>query len=148
MSCVEENNEVTISFTGKIDNGDIFMNVSEDNPITISLGKNELPPTVESAVIGMKKGETKKIRVTPEEGYGHRTKDLLHEIPANVFGEKIVPKPGMIVSQKMEKDGQTHSVPATIIEIKDDLVVIDYNHPLAGHHLTYNMTVIDFHKQE
>jgi FKBP-type peptidyl-prolyl cis-trans isomerase 2 len=91
----------------------------------------------------MKKGDTKKIRIAPEEGYGARLKDLLHEIPKSVFGDKVVPKPGLIVSQRVEKDGAEHKVPATIIEVKADTIVIDYNHPLAGHHLTYELTLID-----
>lgn len=147
MSSVATNDEVIISFTGKLETGDVFMIVPPDEPITIALGQSELPPTVENAVVGMKKGETKKIRVSPEEGYGRRTKDLLHEVSQKVFGDKVTPKAGMIVSQKIEKDGKQHDIPATIIELKGDKVVIDYNHPLAGHNLTYELTVIDFQKK-
>ncbi len=147
MSSISKNDQVTISFTGKLDNGDVFMVVTPEEPISITLGQSELPPTVENAVVGMKKGDTKKIRVTPDEGFGHRTKDLLHEVPTASFGSKVTPKPGMIVSQKIEKDGQQLDVPATIIELKDEKVVIDYNHPLAGHHLNYELTILDFQKQ-
>ncbi len=147
MSSIAKNDEVKISFTGKLDSGEVFMVVPPESPITITLGNSELPPTVENAVIGMKKGESKEIRVSPDEGYGHRTKDLLHEVPKKVFGDKIAPKPGMIVSQKIEKDGKQHEVPATVIELKDENVIIDYNHPLAGHHLTYSLTVLDVHKK-
>ena len=148
MSIIAKYDEVKISFAGKLDSGEVFMDVPPENPITITLGNSELPPTVENAVIGMKKGESKEIRVSPDEGYGHRTKDLLHEVPKKVFGDKIAPKPGMIVSQKIEKDGKQHEVPATVIEVKDQHVVIDYNHPLAGHHLTYSLTVLDVHKKK
>ena len=147
MSIIAKNDEVKISFTGKLDSGEVFMDVPPENPITITLGNSELPPTVENAVIGMKKGDSKEIRVSPDEGYGHRTKDLLHEVPKKVFGDKIAPKPGMIISQKIEKDGKQHEVPATVIELKGEHVVIDYNHPLAGHHLTYSLTVLDVHKK-
>jgi FKBP-type peptidyl-prolyl cis-trans isomerase 2 len=136
-------NEIKISFTGRLDTGDIFMVVPPDEPMVIVLGQSELPPTVEKTVADMKKGETRKVRIAPEEGYGHRMKDLLHELPKAVFGDDAPLKPGMIVSQKIEKDGSLHQVPATIIELKNDMVVIDYNHPLAGHHLTYEITVID-----
>jgi FKBP-type peptidyl-prolyl cis-trans isomerase 2 len=49
----------------------------------------------------------------------------------------------MVLSQKVEKDGVEERVPVTIIEIREDVVVLDYNHPLAGHHLTYELTVVD-----
>lgn len=146
MSSIAKNDEVKISFTGKLDSGEVFVTVPEENPITITIGQSKLPPSVENAIIGLKIGQTKKVRVTPDEGYGHRTKDLLHEVSKTVFGDKISPKPGMIVSQKIEKDGKQHEVPATVIELKGEQVVIDYNHPLAGHHLTYELTVLDIQK--
>ncbi len=141
---MSSNNRVKVAFTGRLDNDEVFMVVPPENPMVIKLGKSELPPTVENAVAVMKKGETRTIRISPEEGYGGRLKELLHEVPRTVFGDKVIPKPGMIVSQRVEKDGAEHIVPATIIELKGDTIVIDYNHPLAGHHLTYELTVIDF----
>lgn len=142
MSTVKEHDRVSIAFVGKLDNGTVFIEYPAGNPMKIKLGEDDLPPTVEMAIVGMEKGESKKIRVSPDEGYGPRMKDLLHEVPVKTFGDRIVPKPGMILSQKVEKDGVEQRVPVTIIEIKDDLVVLDYNHPLAGHHLTYEVTVV------
>ena len=143
MSSEKTIKEVTLSFTGKIDNGDIFIEVTPDNPLTIILGNSELPPSVETIVSEMEKGEQKRIRVSPEEGYGHRTKDLLHEIPKSVFGDKVDPRPGMIISQTIEREGIQHKVPVTVMELKEKTVVIDYNHPLAGHNLTYDIKVLD-----
>ena len=143
MDIVKDNDSILITFTGKLDNGALFIEVPTAQPMKIKLGDSELPPTVEMAVIGMQKGERKKIRVSPDEGYGPRLKDLLHEIPRDTFGDRIDPKPGMILSQKVEKDGVEQKIPVTVIEVKEDVVVLDYNHPLAGHHLTYEVTVID-----
>jgi len=143
MSIVKENDNIVITFTGKLDNGIVFFEVPSSEPMKVKLGDSELPPTVEMAVVGMEKGESKKIRVSPDEGYGPRMKDLLHEVPRQTFGDRIDPKPGMVLSQKVEKDGVEKKVPVTVIEVKEDMVVLDYNHPLAGHHLTYELTVID-----
>lgn len=143
MSIVKDQDTITITFTGKLDNGAVFIEVPSARPMKIKVGDSELPPSVEMAVVGMKKGESKKIRVAPDEGYGPRLKDLLHEVPRTTFADRIDPKPGMVLSQKVEKDGVEERVPVTIIEIRDDVVVLDYNHPLAGHHLTYELTVVD-----
>jgi FKBP-type peptidyl-prolyl cis-trans isomerase 2 len=142
MNIVKENDSVTITFTGKLDNGAVFIEIPVTQPMKITLGDSELPPTVEMAVIGMQKGESKKVRVSPDEGYGPRLKDLLHEVPRTTFGDRIEPKPGMVLSQKVEKDGVEQKIPVTIIEVKEDVVVLDYNHPLAGHHLTYDVTIV------
>ena len=146
MHLIEDKDKITISFTGKLDNGTVFIEVTPQNPMVVRLGESELPPSVEMAMIGMEKGENKKIRVSFDEGYGPRLKDLLHEISLETFGDRIDPKPGMVLSQTIVKDGVEQKVPVTVIEIKDRQVVLDYNHPLAGHHLTYDLTVIDIEK--
>ena len=69
-------------------------------------------------------------------------KELLHTLNRQSLSDKIKPEPGMILSQTMTKDGEEHTIPATILEVNDDTVLVDYNHPLAGHHLTYDLTVI------
>lgn len=143
MDSVKENDRIAITFTGKLDNGAVFIEVLPAKPMTVNLGESELPPTVEMAIVGMRKGERKKIRVSPDEGYGPRLKNLVHEIPKKNFSGLIEPKPGMVLSQKVERDGVEQKVPFTVMEVKDDLVVVDYNHPLAGHHLTYDLTVVD-----
>ncbi|MBE0584958.1 MAG: peptidylprolyl isomerase [Desulfofustis sp.] len=143
---VENNDQVTITFTGKLDNGAVFIQVPADKPMTIRIGDSELPPTVEFTLIGMKPGETRTVRVAPDEGYGPRMKNLLHEVPANTFRDRFEPKPGMLISQKVERAGEQHLVPATIIEVDENKVVIDYNHPLAGHHLTYELNVVTIEK--
>ena len=79
MSSETKQHRVTLAFTGKIDNGDLFIEITKEAPWTIQLGSGELPPTVEEAVAQMQVGEQKQIRVSPDEGYGQRTKDLLHE---------------------------------------------------------------------
>jgi FKBP-type peptidyl-prolyl cis-trans isomerase 2 len=148
MCTIAERDIIAIAFTGKLDNGEIFIEVPPKKPMTLKLGESELPPTVELGVIGLKKGEKKKIRVSPDEGYGPRLKDLLHEVDKEHFTNRLEPKPGMLLSQKVERDGIEQQVPVTVIEVRDDKVVLDYNHPLAGHHLTYDLEIIDIIKPD
>ncbi|MCB2214681.1 FKBP-type peptidyl-prolyl cis-trans isomerase [Desulfofustis glycolicus] len=143
---VENQDRITLTFIGKLDNGAVFMRVPADKPMSLRIGDAELPPSVEQTLTGMKIGETRTVRVDPDEGYGPRMKNLLHEVPRNTIGHRFEPKAGMLISQKVERDGKQHSVPATIIEVHDETVVLDYNHPLAGHHLTYELTVVAIEK--
>jgi len=146
MSTIEKNDIVTIAFTGKLDNGAEFMTVTSDKPMNVNIGASEMPPTVESALLGLTVGQTIKIRVSPDEGYGPRQKNLLQTIDSPEFIVKIQPKLGMILSLKVERDGQEHQVPATVVEINENSVVVDYNHPLAGHNLNYEITVLGIQK--
>jgi FKBP-type peptidyl-prolyl cis-trans isomerase 2 len=146
MKRVEDNDTVTLAYTGTLDNGEVFATITEQQPFILALGKNQAPPTLERALLGMSVGDTKDIRLSPEEGYGPRRKELVHTLDRKSISNKITPKRGMILSLTIEKEGKEHQVPATIIEVNDDSVVVDYNHPLAGHHLTYVLTVIDIGK--
>lgn len=112
----------------------------------ITIGNSELPPSVEIEIGGLKVGDRKKVRVPPEEGYGPRIKDLVHEIPRTSFGDHITPTPGMVLSQKIEKEGEQHDIPATVVEVNEDNVTIDYNHPAAGHHLNYDISILQINK--
>jgi len=138
-----QNSLVTIAFTGKLDNGEIFMTVDEQKPLNIRLGNSDLPPTVEQELLRMKVGERRKIRVPPEEGYGPRQKDLLQTLDSQTMIDKLQPKPGMILALKIDKDGVEQKVPATVISVEGSKVTVDYNHPLAGHHLTYDLILLD-----
>ncbi len=142
MASISENSVVTISFTGKLDNGEIFTEKETTEPFKVQLGNHDLPPTVENEIRTMNIGDTVKVRVPPEEGYGPRQKILLQEIKNKELIERLNPKPGMIITLNAEKDGKQTPVPATVMEVNDDVVTVDYNHPLAGHHLTYEVTLL------
>ena len=143
MTELKDDTVVTISYVGKLVTGDVFKEMDADAPHKATLGASELPPTLETKIRTMSKGETATVQVPPEEGYGPRQKDLLQEIENKEFIERVQPKPGMIISLKADKDGEEVQVPATVIEINGDVVTVDYNHPLAGHDLIYEVTLID-----
>ncbi|MBU0943478.1 MAG: FKBP-type peptidyl-prolyl cis-trans isomerase [Proteobacteria bacterium] len=146
MKQVEKQDTVSVSLTGTLDNGTVFETATEADPRIIKVGEEDTPKAIQRTVLGMQIGEMRRVRLEPIEGFGIRRKDLLHTIPKKQFADKIEPKVGMLLSMKVERGGVTHQVPATIVEIKDDSISIDYNHPLAGHPLNYELTVIDITK--
>jgi FKBP-type peptidyl-prolyl cis-trans isomerase 2 len=146
MKTAQKNDRVTISYTGKLENGTTFQSTTESEPLVITIGNLDAPPTLEQAIIGMSAGDRKLVKLEPDEGYGPRRKDLLQTLDRNVMSAGINPQVGMILSLKVEKDGQEHPVPATVVEVNKDTIVVDYNHPLAGHNLTYDITVISIEK--
>lgn len=142
MTHPQQNDLVTITFTGKLDNGEIFIEVDKQEPLQTKIGDSNLPPSVESALTQMSVGETRKIRLSPEEGFGPRQKELLQTIDSQQMIDTLQPKRGMVLSLKIDKDGVEQKVPATVISVEGSEVTVDYNHPLAGHHLTYELTLI------
>ncbi len=133
---------VIFTFTGMLDNGEVFIASEKDKPTQAVIGNSDLPPSLESEIITMQVGETRKIRVPPEEGYGQRLNDLVQTIDNRKLVETLHPKPGMIVFLKVNKDGAEQKVPATVMTVEGSQITVDYNHPLAGHHLTYQITLV------
>ncbi len=143
MVTIQKDDSVTLIYTGKLDNGEVFSSITEDQPLIAQIGNLELPPSLEEAILGMKIGDSTTVRVPPEEGFGIRQKKLLQTITSEEMIKKIKPTPGMILSLKVDKEGAEHQVPATVISVTGDEMLVDYNHPLAGHHLSYTVTIID-----
>jgi FKBP-type peptidyl-prolyl cis-trans isomerase 2 len=142
MQIAQLNDKVSIKYTGKLENGTTFQIITEADPLILTIGCHDIPPTLEKALIGMSIGEQKLVRLEPDEGYGIRRKDLLQTLNKESFGKKANLQTGTILSLSLEKDGQTHKIPATIVETNQDTIVVDYNHPLAGHNLFYDVTLI------
>lgn len=132
---------VSIEYKGVLENGEIFESTAEIGPLEFTLGTGSVMPAFELALVGMSAGESSDIVLQPKEGYGERQSELLQTIDRSVFGKNADLKIGQILSLNMEKEGKTHQVPATVIELADTTVTLDYNHPLAGHTLTYKVTL-------
>ena len=63
----------------------------------------------------------------------------MHEVPRSAFADRIDPKPGMVLSLTVERDGVPQQVPATVLAADSETVTVDYNHPLAGKTITYTV---------
>jgi FKBP-type peptidyl-prolyl cis-trans isomerase 2 len=149
MKQVKEKDTVVVTYIGTLDNETVFETVKETKPKTIDLSDENTPLPFKLILPGMKVGETRVVKMTAEEGeFGIRRSDLLHQIPKTQFTNKIEPKVGLVLSMNVERDGVNHQVPATIVEVANELITIDYNHPLAGHPLNYEVTVVDIIKAE
>ncbi|MBU0481439.1 MAG: peptidylprolyl isomerase [Proteobacteria bacterium] len=140
---VQEGDFITVVYDGILDNGEIFETSSDTGPLEFTVGLGNVMAAFENGVLGMCKGETREIKVSPEEGFGPHNPELTQTIDRDSLGTNIEPKIGMVLGMTLEKDGQTHQVPAMVVDISGDQVIVDYNHPLAGRELTYRITVKD-----
>lgn len=138
---MNKNKQVVASLKGALENGEVFEETPEDHPLLINLGQNNIFPLLEKALEDMHPGETRTITLTPEDAYGPHHNDLVQVIDMSTFNNSIQPKPGMILSLDMERNGQQEKVPATVTDIKNEKVTLDFNHPLAGKSVIYTLTL-------
>ncbi|ADH86054.1 FKBP-type peptidyl-prolyl cis-trans isomerase [Desulfurivibrio alkaliphilus] len=140
MRKAQENDQVTIQYEGRLASGEVFESSSNTAPMTFRIGEQMILPSLERAILGMTAGQTRTISIPPDEGYGPHLDELEITVRRASFGDQEI-KPGMVLAMNMERDGQTHRLPALVKEIEGEQVRVDFNHPLAGEELFYTITV-------
>jgi len=138
------NKKVAILFKGKLENGEVFEGTPDDHPLVFSLGMNIFFPVVEKELSEMTPGESRSIELTPEQAYGPHHESLVQVIDRSVFGDRIDPQPGMVLSLTVDRDNGPEKVPATVISVSENEITVDYNHPLAGKSVIYDVTLHSF----
>ena len=108
-------------------------------PLEFITGKGQIIPGLEKAIKEMSSGESSKIDVPASEAYGERHNDAIETLPREQFAGIDLEKGMQLYGQG--EDGQTIMV--TVIDFDDNTVTIDYNHPLAGKDLTFDLTIKD-----
>jgi FKBP-type peptidyl-prolyl cis-trans isomerase 2 len=126
---------VRINYTAKLEDGRVL---AERESIKFRVGLNEVIQGLDEAVIGLSKGDKKRITVPPEKGYGLRKEGLTKEVPRETF-KGLVPRKGMIVEFKSGKERKF----ATIADFNEETIILDLNHPLAGKTLIFEIEIVD-----
>lgn len=140
MSQVKENDTVKVHYTGKLIDGRVFDSSLEREPIEVTIGKGMLIPGFENALIDMKVNEKKTVEVVKEEAYGDIQKELFHEVSKDQLPPDVKPEIGMGLASKGQ-DGREHQF--RVVDVKDDHIVIDGNHPLAGQNLIFDLELVE-----
>ena len=134
---IERNRVVAIQYTLKDDAGTVIDSSEGKDPLRYLHGTNNLIPGLEKALEGHEAGKQLQVKVPPEEGYGPRAQEMVQEVPKKLFeNEKI--EAGM----QFQVQGEDGIHILTIAEIRDDVIIVDGNHPLAGANLNFDVTVV------
>jgi FKBP-type peptidyl-prolyl cis-trans isomerase SlpA len=139
MNQVKENNTVKVNYTGKLSDGQIFDSSEGREPIEFTLGHGQLIPGFEKGLIDMKLNEKKTITIPKEEAYGDVNKDLIQEVKKTELPQDMAPEVGMGLVSK-SPDGQEMNL--MVVEVREETIVIDGNHPLAGKELVFDLEVL------
>ncbi|MBI2141479.1 peptidylprolyl isomerase [Candidatus Woesearchaeota archaeon] len=140
ISVVAKGSKVSIEYTGTFEDGTVFDTTDGRAPIRFVTGNVEVIKGFDNAVLGMKKGEQKTIRITPQDGYGERDERLQQQVPRSVFPAEMKIDRNMGFSFRAPQGQMVH---ATITGVSGDTVTIDMNHPLAGKNLVFKLKVVD-----
>ncbi|MFT5215953.1 MAG: FKBP-type peptidyl-prolyl cis-trans isomerase 2 [Glaciecola sp.] len=139
MNQVKENNTVKVNYTGKLSDGQIFDSSEGKKPLEFTLGQGQLIPGFEKGLIDMKLNEKKTITIPKEEAYGEVNDDLKQEVKRTELPQDMTPEVGMGLVSK-SPDGQERNL--LVVEVNEESIVVDGNHPLAGKDLIFDLEVV------
>ncbi len=131
---------VTIDYTLRNSGGQVLDSSSGDEPLTYLHGHQNIVPGLEAALTGKRKGDTVKIAVPPEEGYGPRDPAGVRALSRDTFPPEADVRPGVQFVAELE-DGE--HIALWIVGVDDEHVHVDMNHPLAGETLHFEVEVVE-----
>ncbi len=140
MQQVKSGDTVRVHYHGKLTDGTTFDSSEGREPLEFEVGSDMVIPGFDEGVTGMVVGEKRTLEIPAEEAYGPVQEEMFMEFPLDRFPAEMVPEAGMQLNMT---DGQGQQFPVTIAEVRDEIVILDGNHPLAGKALIFDLELVE-----
>jgi FKBP-type peptidyl-prolyl cis-trans isomerase 2 len=140
MQQAKNGDKVKVHYHGKLRSGETFDSSQGREPLEFTLGSGQVIKGFDEGVTGMQVGDKKTVEIPVQDAYGAKNEDMLIEFPRNQFPPDLNPEVGM---QLMMNNGDGQQFPVNIVEVKEDSVVLDANHPLAGQDLIFDLELVE-----
>jgi FKBP-type peptidyl-prolyl cis-trans isomerase 2 len=140
MQQVQNGDKVKVHYHGKLRTGETFDSSNGREPLEFTVGSGQVIKGFDDGVRGMQVGDKKTVEIPVDDAYGKKNDDMLIEFPKDQFPPDLNPEVGM---QLMMNNGQGQQFPVNIVEVKEDSVVLDANHPLAGQDLIFDLELVE-----
>ncbi len=137
---VADNVVVSIAYELKLNDGEVIDSASNVDPLTYLHGASNIIPGLERELAGLKVGDTRMVEVAPGDAYGEVDPDEFQLVPRTLFPETLELEEGM--GLRLIDQGTGQPVEAYVAEVHPDTVLLDFNHPLAGETLYFEIEVI------
>jgi peptidylprolyl isomerase len=134
---------VKVHYTGKLSDGTLFDTSEDKAPLSFIIGKKEVIPGFEEAVVGMVAGEKKTVSITPDKAYGEPRENLVETVERGNLPSDVELRVGGQL-EVTRQDGSVFHVMVTGLD--KDVVILDANHPLAGKELIFDIAMLEIKK--
>ena len=136
---IDANSAVTLHFALLTEAGDTIDTTFVGEPASLAIGDGNLLPHFEACLLGLKAGDHQHFTLPPEQAFGQHNQANLQRLKRHQFGADMVLEKGLVVSFADAANGE---LPGVISALEGDEVVVDFNHPLAGKTLTFEVKII------
>lgn len=130
---------ITLHFELKFENGDVIDSNFDKTPATFEMGDGSLLPGFEKKLLGLTAAEKATFTVLPEEAFGQPNPNNIQSFKRDTFAEDMVLQEGVVISFA---DASQSELPGVIKSVDDEVVIVDFNHPLAGEDIIFNVEII------
>ena len=130
---------VLIHYSIALTNGSVIESSFDDEPVEITMGHGDITEGMELAIFGLKEGDEQTLTLTPEQGFGLRDEDNIHDMPLADFPDDLPPEIGLSYSFESTEGDE---IPGTVTRLKDNAAEIDFNHPLAGQEIVFSVNIL------
>jgi len=137
---IAQGKQVQLHFALKLADGQVIDSTFERDPATLKVGDGNLPEGFEELIIGLKTGDKQSFVVPPEKAFAQPNPNNIQHMKRSDFADDIELEVGMIVSFA---DANQAELPGVIKQVEDNLVIVDFNHPLAGKELTFDVEILE-----
>lgn len=140
MQQVKSGDKVRVHYHGKLRSGETFDSSQGREPLEFTVGTGQVIKGFDEGVKGMQIGDKRTVEIPVEDAYGEKEEGRVVEFPKEQFPPNLNPEVGM---QLMMSDGQGHQIPVLVSEVKEESVILDANHPLAGEDLIFDIELVE-----
>jgi FKBP-type peptidyl-prolyl cis-trans isomerase SlpA len=139
MTEIQAGSKVTMHFSLTLEDGTVAEDSFDSKPLEFTMGDGSLNEGLELGLYGMEAGEEETLTMTPEQTFGFHDPENIHDMPRSDFDVDMDLAEGMIIGFTTPAGDE---VPGMIKEVSEKSVLVDFNHPLAGHELVYRVRIL------
>ena len=140
MSKAKKGDNVKVHYKGKLTSGEQFDSSEGREPLAFTVGAGQMIKGFDEAIPGMAVGEKKTINIAPENAYGEKNMEAIIEYPK----ANIPPDMNLEVGMRLQLQNEAgNPIPVVVIEVKEEAVILDANHELAGKELVFDIELVE-----
>lgn len=139
MSKASDGDTVRVHYTGRLTDGTIFDSSMEGEPLEFTIGEGRIIHGFESAVVGMQVGEFRSVEIAPEDGFGQHRHEMVMQVERVKFPQELE----LYEGQQLQVQREDEIFPVTVMQVGEETVTLDANHPLAGKNLVFDIELLE-----